>query len=188
MSKPKYYLATLIYKGASEPPAGSLYTAVLCDAIARHKRMCGFDVAHFTGVDNEVRDGKTTADRAEGSGVPHLLNLVDVRGTFSWSRGSARHVLAVETLLRRIMRHSRLAIYKSSYQGRYCAHDQVDVSGSAEVADCPICGRAAALISEERYFFRLSAYQDMLRALYKYQPGFVQPHFRLEESQTSVTK
>jgi methionyl-tRNA synthetase len=191
MSKPKYYLTTPVYDAASEPQIGSLYTAILCDTIARHKRMCGFEIAHFMGGQTHGVSPENTEKRtgtAQASSLQRherefeeLLNLADVHCTHFERAGSAGHILAVNTLLRRTMRHSRLAIYKARYQGRYCFHDQIDVSESVEPADCAICGRAAALISEDRHFFRLSAFQDQLTALYKYRPAFIQPQFQLDE-------
>ncbi|MGB7681776.1 MAG: class I tRNA ligase family protein [Candidatus Acidiferrales bacterium] len=198
MSKPKYYLTTPIYDAASSPQIECVYTAVLCDAIARHKRICGFDVAQFIGADThgvnferpEERIGAARAAllRRNEKKFEELLNLVDVHSTHFQRTCSAEHIRGVETLIRRTLRRSRLAIYKARHQGRYCVHDEIDVSDSAEPADCAICGRAAVLISEERYFFRLSAFQDRLLALYKYRPEFIQPRFRLNEIRNLVTR
>jgi len=65
------------------------------------------------------------------------------------------------------------SIYKGIYEGRYCAEDDIDVSDSAEPAQCPVCGSPAERISEERYFFRLSRFKDRLTALYLRNPEFV---------------
>ncbi len=198
MSKPKYYLSTPIHSAALEPQIGSLYSAILCDAIARHKRMCGFDVAHFMSAESQASNPENGEQRAEAGRAAslhrgykpfaELLNLVNVHGTHFQYTGSPEHVLAVEELIHRIMRRSRLAIYKSAYQGRYCPHDRMDVSDSTDPVDCAICGRAAELISEERHFFRLSAFQDRLAALYKYHPGFIQPHDRVDEVRSTVAR
>ena len=75
---------------------------------------------------------------------------------------------------------------KRKYEGRYCIYDNAYVSDTPEPANCQICGRPAELISEENYFFRLSAYQDKLLALYRDHPEFVQPDFRLNEVRTFV--
>jgi methionyl-tRNA synthetase len=190
MSKPKYYLTTPVFDAAFAPQIGFVYTAILCDAIARHKRMCGFDVAHFIGMDTHGVSLSSTEKQTEtprGSALrqncrrfEELLNLVDVHCTHFRRTPSPEHILAIDTLVRRTMRRSRLAIYKNRYQGRYCLQDQIDVSESAEPADCPICKHAATLISEERYFFRLSDFQDRLTALYKYRPELIQPQVRLD--------
>jgi methionyl-tRNA synthetase len=196
MAKTKYYLTTPIHDATSEPDLGTLYTAILCDAIARHKRMCAFDVATFIGTDTRgwsVAPWEESAGDARAASLQRkfkkfegLLNLVDVRCTHFQGTESAENIRGVQTLLRRILRRSQQAIYEAPYEGRYCPHDQVDVSESAEPANCAICGRAADLISEERYFFRLSAFQGQLLALYEYRREFVQPSFRLDEMRSVV--
>jgi methionyl-tRNA synthetase len=198
MSKPKYYLTTPVYDAASGPQIGSLYTAILCDAIARHKRMCGFEVAHFMGADTHGEDVEKpfeSGGSARGASLQQnynkyeeLLNLVDVHGTHFQRTFSAEHILAIETLLRRALRHARRAIYKSRYEGRFCLHDQIDVSDSAEPANCEVCGRTATLISEDRHFFRLSSFRDRLIALYRDSPDFVQPRSRLDEIRSFTAK
>jgi methionyl-tRNA synthetase len=160
--------------------------------------MCGFDVAHFIGTDRhgvnlEPSDDGTGAARAASleqdcKKFEELLSLVDVHCTHFQHTYSPEHILAVETLLRRTMRRSQLAIYEQRYQGRYCPHDQINVSESAEPANCAVCGRAAVLISEDRHFFRLSAFQGRLMALYKYHPEFIQPQFRLDEIKSLVAR
>ena len=196
MSKRKYYLTAPVYDAQSAPDIQSLYSAVLCDAIARHKRMCGRDVAYFSGTDahgadlasSEERGGTERAAALQRNDKKHreLLQTVDVHPTHLQRSGSAEHVLAVQTLLRRILQRSQQAIYRHRYEGRYCPHDGIDVSDAAEPTDCAICGAAAVLISEERHFFRLSAYQRPLMAIYKYHPEFIQPQSRLEEIRSVV--
>ena len=78
------------------------------------------------------------------------------------------------------------AIYKKKYEGRYCIYDNLYVSDTPDPVNCPTCGRPAELISEENYFFRLSAYQQKLLDLYKSNPTFVQPDFRLNEVRSFV--
>jgi methionyl-tRNA synthetase len=198
MYKPKFYLTNPVYDAVSEPDIDLLYTAVLCDVVARHKRMCGFDVAAFIGVDTHQVHvdfppgtlGPTRAAEIQGNyrKFVEFLNRLDVRGTHFQRTHTAEHALGVEALLRRILRRSRHSIYRDRYQGRFCPHDQIDVSESAEPAECPTCGRAAVLVSEDRHFFRLSAFRDRLLALYKYHPEFIQPQFQLEEVRRLVMK
>jgi methionyl-tRNA synthetase len=91
-------------------------------------------------------------------------------------------------LLRRTIGRSPHAIYKTKYEGRYCVHDKIDVSESVKPVDCPICGRAAKMVCEERYFFRLSAFQQGVVGLYKPHPEFVQPQLRSREIEKFVRK
>jgi methionyl-tRNA synthetase len=99
---------------------------------------------------------------------------------------SPEHERAVQTLVRRTMKRTPDAIYKRRYEGRYCIYDNAYVSDTPEPAQCQICGRDAELISEENYFFRLSAYGDRLLELYKTHPDFVQPDFRMNEVRAFV--
>jgi methionyl-tRNA synthetase len=201
MSKPKFYITTPIYYANSRPHVGSAYTTIVCDVIARYKRMCGYDVAYLTGTDEH---GVNIERAAEKAGVTpqqlvdknekifrDLWKLLGITITGFIRTTEPRHALAVQNLVRRTMRLSPDAIYKRKYEGRYCIYDNLYVSDTPEPADCQICGRPGELISEENYFFRLSAYEERLKELYKEYPGkeyqeFVQPHFRLNEVKSFV--
>ncbi len=198
MAKAKYYLTTPVYDATVSPRIEILFTAILGDAIARHRRMCGFDVAHVVAPDtrtvmlqgflNRSRNERTVSFERNYRKFEELARLANTNATDFGSVSSAEHTHAVQILLRRIMRRSRLAIYKAIYEGRYCIHDQIDISDSRKPADCAICGRQGELISEERYFFRLSSFQGRLLALYKYRPEFVQPRVRSQETEHFIQK
>jgi methionyl-tRNA synthetase len=200
--KPKFYLTTPIYYANSRPHVGSAYTTIVCDAIARYKRMCGYDVAYLTGTDEH---GVNIERAAEAKGITpqqlvdanetifrDLWKLLGITHTDFIRTTSAEHARAVEKLVLRTLELDRgrpeaeKAIYKAKYEGRYCIYDNLYVSDTPEPAKCPTCGRDAELISEENYFFRLSAYQGKLLELYKSQPQFVQPDFRLNEVRSFV--
>src|SRR5579863_6697926 len=196
MDKPKYYLTTPIYYANSRPHVGSAYTTIVCDVIARYKRMCGYDVAYTTGTDEH---GVNIERAAEKAGITpqelvdrnqkifiELWKLLGIQYTDFVRTTSVEHARAVQTLVRRTLRRSPHAIYKAKYEGRYCIYDNLYVSDSPEPADCPICGRPAELISEENYFFRLSAFQKALLDLYAKNPQFVQPDFRMNEVRSFV--
>jgi methionyl-tRNA synthetase len=192
-SKPKFYLTTPIYYANSRPHVGSAYTTIVCDTIARYKRMCGYDVAYLTGTDEH---GVNIERAAEKQGITpqelvdrnypifrELWKLLDIRYTHFVRTTSPEHARSVQALVRRTLRRAKDKdyIYRAKYEGRYCIHDNLYVSDSAEPADCPTCGRPAELISEENYFFRLSAFQDRLLKHYQEHPEFVQPDFRRNE-------
>jgi methionyl-tRNA synthetase len=192
----KYYLTTPIYYANSRPHVGSAYTTIVCDVIARYKRMCGFDVAYLTGTDEH---GVNIERAAEKLGISpadlvdrnqqifrDLWKLLGISYTDFVRTTEPRHAVAVQNLVRRTQRVSPDAIFKRKYEGRYCIYDNLYVSDTPEPADCQICGRPAELISEENYFFRLSAYQEKLLQLYKDKPDFVQPDFRLNEVKSFV--
>jgi methionyl-tRNA synthetase len=200
--KPKFYLTTPIYYANSRPHVGSAYTTIVCDAIARYKRMCGYDVAYLTGTDEH---GVNIERAAEAKGITpqqlvdaneaifrDLWKLLGITHTDFVRTTSAEHARAVEKLVLRTLELDRgrpdaeKAIYKAKYEGRYCIYDNLYVSDTPEPAKCPTCGRDAELISEENYFFRLSAYQGKLLELYKSQPQFVRPDFRLNEVRSFV--
>jgi methionyl-tRNA synthetase len=197
MEQPKkFYLTTPIYYANSRPHVGSAYTTIVCDVIARYKRMCGYEVAYLTGTDEH---GVNIERAAEKLGIPpaelvdrnqkifrELWKLLGIQHTHFIRTTSTEHARAVQTLVRRTMKRTPHAIYKAKYEGRYCIYDNLYVSDSPEPADCQICGRPAELISEENYFFRLSAYQDKLLALYRDHPNFVEPGFRLNEVKSFV--
>ncbi|HEX4001499.1 MAG TPA: methionine--tRNA ligase [Candidatus Acidoferrales bacterium] len=200
--KPKFYLTTPIYYANSRPHVGSAYTTIVCDVIARYKRMCGYDVAFVTGTDEH---GVNIERAAEAKGItPQQLvdqnekifrelwkllgitNRIGDGGEGFVRTTSPEHERAVQTLVRRTMKRSPNAIFKRKYEGRYCIYDNAYVSDTPEPINCPTCGRPAELISEENYFFRLSAYKDRLLDLYKANPKFVQPDFRMNEVRSFV--
>jgi methionyl-tRNA synthetase len=201
-SKSKYYLTTPIYYANSRPHVGSAYTTIVCDVIARYKRMCGYEVAYLTGTDEH---GVNIERAAEKLGISpqqlvdqnekifrDLWKLLGITTTDFIRTTSDEHAQAVQTLVRRTMEcdkalsREKRSIYKAKYEGRYCIYDNLYVTDTPEPANCQICGRPAELISEENYFFKLSNYQDRLLELYKTQPQFVQPDFRLNEVRSFV--
>ena len=200
--KGKFYLTTPIYYANSRPHVGSAYTTIVCDVIARYKRMCGYDVAYLTGTDEH---GVNIERAAEAKGITpqqlvdgneaifrDLWKLLGITHTGFIRTTSAEHARAVQTLVTRTLELDRnrpeaeKAIYKAKYEGRYCIYDNLYVSDTPEPANCPTCGRPAELISEENYFFRLSAYQGKLLELYRSQPQFIQPDFRMNEMRSFV--
>jgi len=200
--KPKFYLTTPIYYANSRPHVGSAYTTIVCDVIARYKRMCGYDVAYLTGTDEH---GVNIERAAEAAGITpqqlvdknekifrDLWKLLGITHTDFVRTTSPEHERAVQTLVRRTLERDKAlpvekrSIYKAKYEGRYCIYDNAYVSDTPEPVNCPTCGRPAELISEENYFFRLSAYQEKLLALYRDKPGFVQPDFRMNEVRSFV--
>jgi methionyl-tRNA synthetase len=204
MTKPKFYLTTPIYYANSRPHVGSAYTTIVCDVIARYKRMCGYDVAFVTGTDEHGvnieraaeklgitpaelvdRNQKIFRDLWKTLGI-HFSDSHFVRTT------ELRHTRAVQNLVRRTIARDKdlpsekRAIFKRKYEGRYCIYDNAYVSDTSEPADCPTCGRPAELVSEENYFFRLSDFQKPLLDLYAKNPQFLVPDFRFNEIKSFV--
>jgi methionyl-tRNA synthetase len=197
MDQPKkFYLTTPIYYANSRPHVGSAYTTIVCDVIARYKRMCGYEVAYLTGTDEH---GVNIERAAEKLGISpaelvdrnckiflELWKLLGIEYTHFIRTTEPQHARAVQNLVRRTMKHSPDAIYKAKYEGRYCIYDNLYISDTPEPVNCPTCGRPGELVSEENYFFRLSAYQGKLLELYKNNPQFLVPDFRFNEVKSFV--
>jgi len=190
----KFYLTTPLYYPNARPHVGSAYTTIVCDVIARYKRMCGYDVAYLTGTDEH---GEKLQRAAEAAGIAPADFVAEKRKLFIdlWKKlgidyshfvytDQPEHVKSVQRLIRLAQKNE--SIYKSHYQGRYCVHDERYVSDGTDPADCDICGRPAELINEQNYFFKLSAFQDRLLDLYDKRPDFVQPDYRMNEVKSFV--
>jgi len=200
--KKKFYLTTPIYYANSRPHVGSAYTTIVCDVIARYKRMCGYDVAYLTGTDEHGVNIERAAEKAGISPAElvdrnqkiflELWKLLGIQYTHFIRTTETRHARAVQDLIRRTLARDKglptekRSIFKRRYEGRYCIYDNLYISDTPEPADCPNCGRPGELVSEDNYFFRLSAYQDRLLELYAKNPQFVHPDFRFNEVKSFV--
>jgi len=185
----KFYLTTPIYYPSARLHAGHAYTTLLCDALARYKRQCGYDVAFLTGTDEHgekleraaIAAGMTpqafVAEKREQ--IKALWKLLDIDYTHFIYTDRPDHTISVQRMLKRAEQAGH--IYKGHYEGRYCIHCELYIADGAEPADCPVCGRPGELISEGNYFFKLSAFQDWLLQYYEEHPDFVQPDFRRNE-------
>jgi len=199
-----FFLTTPIYYPNARPHVGSAYTTIVCDVIARYKRMCGYDVAFLTGTD-EHGEKLARAAAAEGKSPREFVeekrklfvNLWEKLGIpvsvypdgkpdtlrFIFTE-HPDHVTSVQRLL--VRARERGYIYSRRYEGRYCVSDERYVSDGTDPVNCDICGRPAELISEDNYFFKLSAFQDRLLELYEKHPEFVQPDYRRNEVKSFV--
>ncbi|MGB8675733.1 MAG: class I tRNA ligase family protein, partial [Candidatus Acidiferrales bacterium] len=201
-AKKKFYITTPIYYANSRPHVGSAYTTIVCDVIARYKKMCGYDVAYLTGTDEH---GVNIERAAEQQGITpqqlvdknekifrELWKLLGIQYTHFIRTTSPEHAAGVQELVRRTLERDKnlplekRAIYKGKYEGRYCIYDNLYVTDTDDPMHCPICGRLAEPVSEENYFFRLSAYQKPLLDLYARQPDFLVPGFRFNEVKSFV--
>ena len=200
--KNKFYLTTPIYYANSRPHVGSAYTTIVCDVIARYKRMCGYEVAYLTGTDEHGVNIERAAEKAGISPAElvdrnqkifvELWKLLGIQYTHFIRTTETRHARAVQNLIRRTLARDKglpaeqRSIFKRRYEGRYCIYDNLYISDTPEPADCPNCGRPGELVSEDNYFFRLSAYQERLLELYAKNPQFVHPDFRFNEVKSFV--
>jgi methionyl-tRNA synthetase len=186
MSK-KFYITTPIYYVNARPHIGHAYTTIACDAIARRQRMLGADTFFLTGTDEHGQKIERAA-QAAGKTPQEFADEVSDKFRALWKRmgisnddfirtTEERHKHRVQGLWRLIRDNGY--IYKGSYTGQYCVFDELYVDvGPGE--PCPECGRPTETVHEENYFFKLSAFQQKLLALYD-DPNFIRPETRRNE-------
>ncbi len=185
---PRFFITTPIYYVNARPHLGHAYTTLAADAIARRKRAMGIETWFLTGTDEH---GQKIERSAKLAGQKPLEFADRVSGQFRalWDRmgltyddfirtTEPRHRQGVQRLFETIQR--RGFIYKGSYTGQYCVSDELYVDAPAG-SPCPDCGRITETVSEENYFFKLSAFERPLLQLYEDQPGFIRPEARRNE-------
>ncbi len=192
----KFYLTTPIYYPNARLHAGHAYTTLVCDALARYKRQCGYDIAFLTGTDEHGEKLERAAAAAGKSPqafvaekrkeIQNLWKLLEIENTHFIYTDRPDHTVSVQWMLKRAQKAGY--VYKSHYQGRYCVHCELYISDRSEPSECPVCGRPGELISEDNYFFRLSAFQDRLLKHYEEYPDFVKPEFRFNEVRSFVKR
>ncbi|HVZ85242.1 MAG TPA: methionine--tRNA ligase [Terracidiphilus sp.] len=181
-SSERYYLTTPIYYVNARPHLGHAYSTIVCDAIARRKRALGIDTWFLTGTDEHGQKIERSAKLA-GRTPREFADAISAEFRGLWDQlgltyddyirtTSERHVRGVQKLFAALQ--ERGYIYKGSYTGQYCVSDEawVDVPPGAP---CPDCGRITETVSEENYFFKLSAFERKLLEFYEANPGFMQP-------------
>jgi methionyl-tRNA synthetase len=190
----KFYITTPIYYVNARPHIGHAYTTIVCDTIARRQRMLGKDTYFLTGTDEH---GVNVERAAQAAGRDAQDYADEIAG---WFRAMADHVGAtydkfirttspehkrgVQALFR-VLR-DKGHIYKGTYTGQYCVHDNLYVDAAGPGAPCPQCGRPTETISEENYFFKLSAFEDKLLKYYQAHPEFIRPETRRNEVMSFV--
>jgi methionyl-tRNA synthetase len=185
----KYYITTPIYYVNAAPHIGHAYTTMVADTLKRFKRMQGFDAAITTGSDEHGVNVERAAERMGKSPKEFCdvisqefvkqWQLLDLGVDFFQRTTSPNHAKVVQELFDRCRANGY--IYKGSYSGQYCIFDNLYVNEAKPGDPCPDCGRPTETITEENFFFKLSAFQDKLLALYEEHPGFIQPDTRRNE-------
>ena len=185
----KYYLTTPLYYVNAAPHIGHTYTTMAAETIARFKRMQGYDAVMFTGTDEHGQKVERSAwppeNRRRNSPTPSRPNSaaqwekLNIRVDRTIRTTDPRHHKVVQALFQRCMDNGY--IYKGSYTGQYCVFDELYVNDAKPGDPCPDCGRPTETVTEENYFFKLSAFTDKLIELYETQPDFIQPESRRNE-------
>ena len=181
-SPSRYYLTTPIYYVNARPHLGHAYSTIVCDAIARRKRALGIDTWFLTGTDEHGQKIERSAELA-GRTPSEFATAISAEFRGLWDRlgltyddfirtTEERHKRGVQKLFATLMERS--FIYKGSYTGQYCVSDEAYVDGPPGTY-CPDCGRLTETVSEENYFFKLSALERKLLEFYEANPGFMTP-------------
>ena len=190
MSKGKYYITTPIYYPSASLHIGHTYCTVMADAMARFKRLCGYDVRFLTGTDEHGQKIQSVAKEAGKSpqeyvdkvvdGIKDLWKTMEISYDDFIRTTEERHVRRVQGIFMKI--HEKGDIYKGEYEGLYCTPcESFWTESQVEEGCCPDCGRPVQKAKEEAYFFRLSKYADRLIELYEKTPEFLQPDTRRNE-------
>ena len=192
MSKGTFYITTPIYYPSDKLHIGHTYCTVATDAIARYKRMCGYDVMFLTGTDEH---GQKIEEKAKEAGVTpqqFVDNIVTGKGGIRdlWKLMNISndrfirttddyHVEAVQRIFKKM--YDKGDIYKGKYSGMYCTPCESFWTESQLVdGKCPDCGREVKYAEEEAYFFRLSKYAKPVRELLE-SGTFLEPASRVNE-------
>ncbi len=190
MSKQPYYITTAIAYTSRKPHIGNSYEIVLSDALARFKRMQGYDVFFQTGTDEH---GQKIEEYAAAAGVSpkeyvdkvagEIKDICDCLNTTydKFIRTTDDyHEAAVQKIFKKL--YDKGDIYKSEYEGWYCVPCESFFTDSQLVdGKCPDCGREVRKEKEETYFLKLSKYQKQLEEYIESNPNFIYPESRKKE-------
>jgi methionyl-tRNA synthetase len=187
--KEKFYVTTPIYYTNGLPHIGHTYTTIVADVLRRYKKMRGYEVVMTTGTDEHGVNVERAAKRAgiaESEFVARMAEewkkLWDELGLTADEfvrTTDLKHVRTVQWLFKLCKENDY--VYKGHYTGQYCIYDNAFVNDAKPGDVCPDCQRPTETVTEENYFFRLSAFQQPLLDLYRKVPEFIQPETRKNE-------
>ena len=189
--KGTYYISTPIYYPSSNLHIGHTYCTVMADAMARFKRLQGYDVMFLTGTDEHGQKIQTYAD-AKGvtpqeyvdeivAGIKDLWKTMEISYDDFIRTTEPRHIKRVQELFMRM--YEKGDIYKGNYEGWYCTPCE-SFWTEGQLIDgkyCPDCGREVTKAKEEAYFFQISKYADDLLTIFRENPDFLVPDSRRNE-------
>ncbi|MGE6604601.1 MULTISPECIES: methionine--tRNA ligase [Lysinibacillus] len=188
--KKTFYITTPIYYPSGKFHIGTAYTTVASDAIARYKRLRGYDVRFLTGMDEH---GQKIQEKAAEAGkhpqdyvneiaeaAKKLWALMDISYDDFIQTTQERHTKAVEKIFQKFLDNGD--IYKGEYEGWYCTPCESFFTETQLVdGNCPDCGRPVHKVKEESYFFNMKKYADRLLSYYEENLGFIEPESRKNE-------
>ena len=197
--KKKFYITTPIYYPSDKLHIGHAYCTVATDAMARYKRLCGYDVMFLTGTDEH---GQKIEDKAKAAGVSpkeyvdnivegpqgvkDLWKLMNISNDRFIRTTDDYHVAAIQKIFKKM--YEKGDIYKGKYVGKYCKPCESFWTETQLVdGKCPDCGREVQDAEEEAYFFRLSKYADRIQDLLE-NTDFLEPRSRVNEMVNNFIK
>ncbi len=186
----KYYLTTAIAYASTKPHFGNTYEVIMSDAVARYKRLRGYDVFFCTGTDEHGQKIELKAADAGITPKQYVDNIAgEVKGV--WDKMNTtydyfirttdkNHEDAIKAIFKKMF--DKGDIYLSEYEGLYCTPCESFFTESQLVdGKCPDCGRPVEKTSEKAYFFRMSKYADRLMQYINDHPEFIEPESRKKE-------
>ncbi len=188
--KPTFYVTTPIFYASGKPQLGNSYTTILADAIARYKRLTGYDVVFQTGMDEH---GQKVEQKAEEQGknpqqfvdeisleVKNIFEIVNTSYDRFIRTTNPHHKEIVRKIFKKL--YDKGDIYKGKYEGLYCTPCESFFTESQLVdGKCPDCGREVHKTSEEAYFLKLSKYEEWLKQYILEHEDFIIPISRRNE-------
>ncbi|NEZ47363.1 methionine--tRNA ligase [Clostridium niameyense] len=197
MKKGNYYVTTPIYYPSAKLHIGNTYTTIAADAIARFKRLTGYDVMFLTGTDEHGQKIQRLAE-AKGitpkayvdeivAGIKDLWKMMNVSYDKFIRTTDEYHVETVQKIFKKL--YDQGDIYKGEYEGWYCTPCESFWRESQLVdGNCPDCGRPVEKTKEEAYFFKMSKYAPRLIKYIEEHPDFIQPESRKNEMLNNFLK
>jgi methionine--tRNA ligase len=183
-----FYITTPIYYPNAAPHVGTAYTTIICDVIARYKRIRGYDVSFMTGVDEH---GQKIQEAAEKNGYTpqQWVDRMSLNFTTLWKKlnisntdylrtTQERHINSVREIVKRV--NEKGDIYRGEYVGKYSVSEETFVPES-QLVDGKYMGKEVIDVKEVSYFFRLSKYQDALLKYIEENPDFIKPESKKNE-------
>ena len=197
MEKKNYYISTAIAYTSAKPHIGNTYEIILADAIARYKRMAGYNVYFQTGTDEH---GQKIQEKAEAAGITpqeyvdnvaaeirRIWDLMNTTYDKFVRTTDPMHEKKIQKIFKRLFDQGD--IYKGKYAGKYCTPCESFWTDSQLVdGKCPDCCREVKDAEEEAYFFKMSKYADRLMQHIEAHPEFIQPESRKNEMVNNFLK
>ena len=190
----KYYYTVPIYYTNGAPHIGHTYTTLVADTLRRFQRLMGNEPEFTTGTDEHGVNVERAA-RNMGKSPKEFVDAVADEFRTHWDKlgiqadhfvrtSDADHQRTVQWMFELCRKNG--FVYKGHYTGAYCVSDNLFATEAKPGEPCPICGRILEAVTEENFFFKLSAFQEKLLELYEKHPEFIQPEARRNEIMSFV--